>query len=48
MATGRGRRAGFTLPLTMALAFSLMALATAVVGMVLVSDKRPRRSPRKL
>lgn len=39
MATGRGRRAGFTLPLTMALAFSLMALATAVVGMVLVSDK---------
>ena len=42
MAIGRARRAGFTLPLTMALAFSLMALATAVVGMVLVSDKEAK------
>jgi hypothetical protein len=42
MATARTRRAGFTLPLTMALAFSLMALATAVVGMVLVSDKEAK------
>ncbi|HEX3405802.1 MAG TPA: hypothetical protein VHS81_01085 [Caulobacteraceae bacterium] len=43
MATARARRAaGFTLPLTMALAFSLMAMATAIVGMVLVSDKQAK------
>ncbi|HWF77298.1 MAG TPA: hypothetical protein VN694_08990 [Caulobacteraceae bacterium] len=41
MATARTRR-GFTLPLTMALAFSLMAMATAIVGMVLVSDKQAK------
>jgi hypothetical protein len=33
---------GFTLPLTMALAFSLMSLATAIVGMVVVSDKQAK------
>ena len=43
MAIGSRRRtAGFTLPLTMALAFSLMAMATAIVGMVLVSDKQAK------
>ena len=43
MATARAqRRAGFTLPLTLALAFSLMALATAIVGMVVVSDKEAK------
>lgn len=45
MAGARGSsrgRAGFTLPLTMALAFSLMTLATAIVGMVLVSDKQAK------
>jgi hypothetical protein len=43
MAIARARPAvGFTLPLTMALAFSLMALATAIVGMVLVSDKQAK------
>jgi hypothetical protein len=43
MAIGRSRgRGGFTLPLTMALAFSLMAMATAIVGMVLVSDKQAK------
>ena len=41
MATAKARR-GFTLPLTMALAFSLMAMATAIVGMVLVSDKQAK------
>ena len=38
----RGRPAGFSLPLTMALAFSLMALATAIVGMVVVSDRQAK------
>jgi hypothetical protein len=43
MATGNApRAAGFTLPLTMALAFSLMALATALVGIVMVSDKQAK------
>ena len=43
MAIGRTRRAaGFTLPLTMALAFSLMVVATALVGMVVVSDKQAK------
>jgi type II secretory pathway component PulJ len=42
MATGKARAAGFTLPLTMALAFSLMAMASAIVGMVLVSDKQAK------
>lgn len=44
----RGRAAGFTLPLTMALAFSLMTLATAIVGMVLVSDKQAKASASDL
>jgi hypothetical protein len=49
MAGGRARRAaGFTLPLTMALGFSLMALATAVVGMVVVSDEQAKSSARTL
>jgi hypothetical protein len=49
MAIGRGKRApGFTLPLTMALAFSLMALATAIVGMVLVSDKQSKAAASDL
>lgn len=49
MAIGRVRRAaGFTLPLTMALAFSLMALATAIVGMVLVSDKQSKAAASDL
>lgn len=44
MAAVRKRRArgGFTLPLTMALAFSLMTLATAIVGMVVVSDRQAK------
>jgi hypothetical protein len=36
------RLEGFTLPLTIALAFSLMSLATAIVGMVVVSDKQAK------
>ena len=49
MAIGRPKRAaGFTLPLTMALAFSLMALATAIVGMVLVSDKQSKAAASDL
>jgi len=49
MAVGRAKRAtGFTLPLTMALAFSLMALATAIVGMVLVSDKQSKAAASDL
>ncbi len=49
MAIGRGKHAaGFTLPLTMALAFSLMALATAIVGMVLVSDKQSKAAASDL
>ena len=48
MAIGRRGRAGFTLPLTMALAFSLMALATAIVGMVLVSDKQAKAAASEL
>jgi hypothetical protein len=49
MAAGSGRRAaGFTLPLTMALAFSLMALASGVVGMVVVSDRQAKASATDL
>jgi hypothetical protein len=49
MATARGKRAaGFTLPLAMALAFSLMAMATAIVGMVLVSDKQSKAAASDL
>ena len=47
MATARARR-GFTLPLTMALAFSLMAMATAIVGMVLVSDKQAKAAASEM
>ena len=47
MATARARR-GFTLPLTMALAFSLMAMATAIVGMVLVSDKQSKATASEM
>jgi hypothetical protein len=47
MATARGKR-GFTLPLTLALAFSLMALATAIVGMVLVSDKQAKAAASEM
>jgi hypothetical protein len=43
MAVGKKRRAaGFTLPLTMALAFSLMTLASGIVGMVVVSDRQAK------
>ena len=49
MAIGRGKRAaGFTLPLTTALAFSLMAMATAIVGMVLVSDEQSKAAASDL
>jgi hypothetical protein len=48
MAGGNRRRAaGFTLPLTMALGFSLMTLATAVVGMVVVSDEQAKHDARQ-
>jgi hypothetical protein len=48
MAGGSRRRAaGFTLPLTMALGFSLMVLATAVVGMVVVSDEQAKHDARR-
>jgi hypothetical protein len=42
------RAAGFTLPLTMVLGFSLMTLASAVVGMVVVSDQRAKTDARAL
>jgi hypothetical protein len=42
------RLGGFTLPLTMALAFSLMSLATAIVGMVLVSEKQAKAAASDL
>jgi len=49
MAANRQRRAaGFTLPLTMALAFSLMTLATGIVGMVVVSDRQAKASATDL
>jgi hypothetical protein len=49
MAAGRARRAaGFTLPLTMALAFSLMTLASAIVGMVVVSDRQAKAAASEL
>jgi len=49
MAANRRRRAaGFTLPLTMALAFSLMTLATGIVGMVVVSDRQAKASATDL
>jgi hypothetical protein len=49
MAAGSQRRAnGFTLPLTMALAFSLMALASGIVGMVVVSDRQAKASAADL
>jgi hypothetical protein len=49
MAAGRKRRAaGFTLPLTMALAFSLMTLASGIVGLVVVSDKQAKASASEL
>ena len=44
----RSRAAGFTLPLTMALAFSLMTLASGIVGMVVVSDKQAKQSASEL
>jgi hypothetical protein len=44
----RPRAAGFTLPLTLALAFSLMTLATAIVGMVVVSDEQAKSSAADL
>ena len=44
----RSRVAGFTLPLTMALAFSLMTLASGIVGMVVVSDKQAKQSASEL
>jgi hypothetical protein len=47
-ANSRRRAAGFTLPLTMALAFSLMTLATAIVGMVVVSDRQAKQSALEL
>ena len=49
MAVGKKRRAaGFTLPLTMALAFSLMTLASAIVGMVVVSDRQAKAAASEL
>jgi hypothetical protein len=47
-ADSRRRAAGFTLPLTMALAFSLMALASGIVGMVVVSDRQAKASATDL
>lgn len=43
-----GRAAGFTLPLTMALAFSLMAVASGVVGLVVVSDRQAKAAASEL
>ena len=49
MAVGRaGRAAGFSLPLTMALAFSLMTLASGIVGMVVVSDRQAKAAASEL
>jgi hypothetical protein len=49
MAAGkRGRAAGFSLPLTMALAFSLMTLASGIVGMVVVSDRQAKAAASEL
>ena len=44
----RRRAAGFTLPLTMALAFSLMTLASGIVGMVVVSDRQAKAAASEL
>ena len=44
----RSRAAGFTLPLTMALAFSLMTLASGIVGMVVISDEQAKQSASEL
>jgi hypothetical protein len=47
MAGGRPRRAaGFTLPLTLVLGFGLMSLASAIVGMVVVSDEQAKHDAR--
>ena len=49
MAAAKARRAaGFSLPLTMALAFSLMTLASGIVGMVVVSDKQAKAAASEL
>ena len=48
VAARRRRAAGFTLPLTMALAFSLMALASGIVGMVVVSDRQAKAAASEL
>jgi hypothetical protein len=49
MAANRRRRAaGFTLPLTMALAFSLMTLASGIVGLVVVSDRQAKAAATDL
>jgi hypothetical protein len=45
--TSRRRAAGFTLPLTMALGFSLMTLATGIVGLVVVSDEQSKHDARQ-
>lgn len=47
-AGSRRRAAGFSLPLTMALAFSLMTLASGIVGMVVVSDKQAKAAASEL
>jgi hypothetical protein len=47
-ASSRRRARGFTLPLTLTLAFSLMTLATAVVGMVVISDRQARAAAADL
>jgi hypothetical protein len=39
---------GFTLPLTIVLTFSLMSLATAIVGLVVVNDRAARSAGRDL
>jgi hypothetical protein len=44
----RRRAAGFSLPLTMALAFSLMTLASGIVGMVVVSDRQAKAAASEL
>jgi hypothetical protein len=46
--SGLRRARGFTLPLTIVLTFSVMSLATAVVGVVVVNDRAARSADREL
>jgi hypothetical protein len=45
--SNRRRARGFALPLTMALGFSLMVLASGIVGLVVVSDEQSKHDARQ-